>query len=423
MPVDLLKLAPMHRSGHPAGITSVCCAHRTVLRAALRFARNSNSPVLIEATCNQVNHLGGYTGMTPAGFSELVKSIADQEGCPHQSILLGGDHLGPSPWRHLSIETAMAHAEKMVAAYVNAGFSKIHVDTSMATKADPPTLDDATVAERAAQLVTIAETTAAQAGIAPPLYVIGTEVPPPGGADHLLDELTPTTYEAAEKTLRVHRNHFSDRVLDDAFSRVLAIVVQPGVEFGNLNAVAYDRNKARMLVRLLDVEDKIVFEAHSTDYQPGSVLKNLVEDGFAILKVGPELTFALRQAYYGLDHIAGEIFPGYGDRALYHALERVMLAEPKYWNSHYSGGDNERRLLRHYSLSDRIRYYWHFEEVVQAVDTLSRTITGTSIPAALIKQYLPEAADFSDQPLDPEDVLIEYVNVVLKKYHSACRVR
>ena len=100
-----------------------------------------------------------------------------------------------------------------------------------------------------------------------------------------------------------------------------------------------------------------------------------------------------------------------------------MLAEPKYWNSHYSGSDDERRLLRHYSLSDRIRYYWHFEEVVQAVDTLSRTITGTSVPAALMKQYLPEAADFSDQPLDPEDVLIEYINVVIKKYDSACRVR
>jgi D-tagatose 6-phosphate 4-epimerase len=60
----LLDLPKRHAAGDRVGLTSVCSAHPIVVEAALRQGKADDSPVLIEATCNQVNHQGGYTGMT-----------------------------------------------------------------------------------------------------------------------------------------------------------------------------------------------------------------------------------------------------------------------------------------------------------------------------------------------------------------------
>ena len=55
------------------GIPSICSAHPVVIEAAMRHAARLGLPVLIEATCNQVNQDGGYTGMTPDLFVAFVK--------------------------------------------------------------------------------------------------------------------------------------------------------------------------------------------------------------------------------------------------------------------------------------------------------------------------------------------------------------
>lgn len=411
---DLTALAASRREGRPVGITSVCSAHPLVLRSALRNARRHGTTALIEATCNQVNHLGGYTGMGPADFAALVRRIAAEEGLPEARIILGGDHLGPNPWRSEPAEAALEKAEAMVAAYVKAGFFKIHLDASMGCAGEPAALDDETTAARAARLARAAEAHGA------PAYVIGTEVPPPGGADHALSTIEPTAPAAAAKTIAVHREVFSGHGLAAAFNRVIGLVVQPGVEFGNQNVVFYDRSRANGLTRLLEAEPQFVFEAHSTDYQGLEPLRALVEDGFPILKVGPELTFVLREALYALDLIASDLVPSYGDRPLYAAMERLMLADPKDWQSHYHGTEAEMRAQRHYSFSDRIRYYWPRPEAVAAVARLSDTLRGAKIPITLLRQHLPKGERFAEAPLDPDAVLIRAVQESLDTYHAAC---
>ncbi len=421
MPVKLGELAALSRSGRRRGITSVCSAHPLVLRAALRFGKENNSTVLIEATCNQVNHIGGYTGMSPRDFAALVHGIARQENCPMDLIVLGGDHLGPNPWRNMPAETAMIEAEKMVEAYVLAGFRKLHLDASMGCRDEAAALDDEATAKRAAQLAGVAEKAAHKAGGGMPAYVIGTEVPPPGGADHVLSAIEPTSPVAAKKTLAVHRRVFAEAGLSDAFGRAIGLVVQPGVEFGNHNVIAYDRTRATALIRLLDEEPQFVFEAHSTDYQGTLRLRELVEDGFPILKVGPELTFVLREALYGLDLIASEMVEGYEDRALYCAMDGIMLAAPGNWAKHYSGPLHEQKMLRHFSLSDRIRYYWAGARALAATDRLFNALRGQKLPLPLLTQYLPFATQFAGQPCKPEDVVIHAVMRCLSAYHSACR--
>ena len=132
----------------------------------------------------------------------------------------------------------------------------------------------------------------------------------------------------------------------------------------------------------------LVFEAHSTDYQPAAALAALVEDGFAILKVGPGLTFALREALYGLDAIAAELTARPPEESLERAMERVMLENPAHWRSHYPGTPEEQRLQRHFSYSDRIRYYWPDPRAAAAVDRLIDRLGERDIPETLISQYL-----------------------------------
>jgi D-tagatose 6-phosphate 4-epimerase len=417
---DLLSLATNRHAGRVEGITSVCSAHPIVLRAALRFAAGHGSTVLIEATCNQVNHRGGYTGMQPADFAALVHRIAAAEACPPDQIVLGGDHLGPNPWRSQPAEAAMSEAEAMVAAYVAAGFRKLHLDCSMGCAGEPEALDDATTAARAVRLATVAEATAARLALPPPIYIIGTEVPPPGGADHVISAIEPTSPLAARQTLAIHRQIFQAAGQADAFARAIGLVVQPGVEFGNHNVVVYDPPKSAALTALLTEEPQFIFEAHSTDYQGGAALAALVRNGFQILKVGPELTFVLREALYALDLIASDLLTGYGDRPLYQAMEALMLAAPDHWQRHYPGTADAQWVLRHDSLSDRIRYYWTDPRAQMAVDRLMSALQGQHLPLPLIWQHLPGAAQFADQPLDPVGVLIWRVTQTLETYHQAC---
>jgi D-tagatose-1,6-bisphosphate aldolase subunit GatZ/KbaZ len=273
----------------------------------------------------------------------------------------------------------------MVAAYVDAGFRKIHLDCSMGCAGEAAALDDKTTATRAARLAAIAERSAGPLG-ASLVYIIGTEVPPPGGATHEIAELEVTSQDAVRTTLEVHRRAFADVGIAECLKRVIGIVVQPGVEFGNANVVLYRPEKARALSAALGSMPDLVYEAHSTDYQPAAALRSLVDDGFAILKVGPGLTFALREALYGLDAIAAEL-DGNGS-SLGPAIEALMLAQPKHWASHYPGTEAEQRLQRHFSYSDRIRYYWPDPQAMAAVEALMHRLEGRTIPEPLISQYL-----------------------------------
>jgi D-tagatose 6-phosphate 4-epimerase len=230
-----------------------------------------------------------------------------------------------------------------------------------------------------------------------------------------------TAPAAAGRTLAVHREAFAAAEVSAALDRVIGLVVQPGVEFGNANVVIYDPPAARDLSASLDRLPGLVFEAHSTDYQPTEALAALVEDGFAILKVGPGLTFALREALYGLDAIARELRLGYSE-PLPTVMERLMRAEPGNWQSHYPGTPDEQYLQRHFSYSDRIRYYWTHPDAVAAVDRLFGRLGDATIPETLVSQYLgrlyPEVAA-GRLEARPKALCLAAVDLALAPYRIA----
>lgn len=412
----LFAIPESFHKGAPSGITSVCSAHPIVIEAALRLARENGRQVLIEATCNQVNQDGGYTGMTPADFRQFVEGLALKVGIDPSRIIYGGDHLGPNPWKHLPAGQAMAKAEAMIAGFAKAGFTKLHLDTSMGCEGEPVALADELTAERAARLAAVAE--ANKAGDLPPVYIIGTEVPVPGGALEELDHVEVTSPEAVAETYRVHRKAFESAGLAEAFSRVIGLVVQPGVEFGHSDVIPFEPENASNLSASLKLIPGIIFEAHSTDYQTDDALRDLVENGFCILKVGPWLTFALREALYALDGLADVLECRAPSGTLMTRMDEVMMDKPDNWKKYYAGDETELWLQRHFSFSDRIRYYWPAEKAKDAVRELQSRLNGKTFSAPLLSQFLPKIAD-AGTDIDMHQILIAAVQNVLRTYDQA----
>lgn len=421
---DLSGLIARHKQGERVGITSVCSAHPWVIEAAMRFAIERNDLLLVEATSNQVDQEGGYTGMTPQDFHQRLLEQAKTLAFDPARLILGGDHLGPNRWQHLSAEQAMKKADVLVACYVAAGFSKIHLDCSMSCAGDPQPLSDEIVAGRAARLAKVCEQTSQEHfGQRNLVYVIGTEVPVPGGAQESLDELQVTEVAAARATIEAHRQAFASQQLEDIWPRVIGLVVQPGVEFSHDEVVDFIPEKARSLSQFINDYPHMVFEAHSTDYQTPQAYRALVDGHFAILKVGPALTFALREALYALENIERELLPAGQCSNLRACLEQTMVAQPNFWQKYYAGNDRQQHFSRHYSYSDRLRYYWPDKQVQAAVDRLLTNLADEEIPLPLLSQYLPQQyLRVRQQQLanEPQALVRDRITDVLRDYAAAC---
>lgn len=416
----MFQLAADRGLSRCTGFWSCCSANEYVIRAAARSAQRTDTPLLIEATANQVNQFGGYTGMNPATFRDYTVGLLKKEGFPVERLLLGGDHLGPLTWTHLRAEEAMANACDLIASFIEAGYSKIHIDTSMRLADDDPEarLSDETIAVRAALLCRAAEEAYTERkrvclDTQPPVYVIGSEVPIPGGAQEEISELSVTRPEDFRTTVETFRRVFKQRDLDDALSRVAAAVVQPGVEFGDAEVKVYDSAAATELVQMLREYSPLIFEGHSTDYQPRSALRAMVNDGIGILKVGPALTFALREALFALEDIERELpAPPDEPSRFRETLETAMLASPGNWQKHYHGNAAVQHYKRAYSLSDRARYYLTDETVQASIAALLRNIDAAVVPMALMSQYLPIQNDRICNgclKLRAEDLVIDHI--------------
>ncbi len=427
---SILDLIQTHKSGEPVGIFSVCSAHPEVLETVFSTSAREGRALLIESTCNQVNQDGGYMNMPPARFSEMVRRLAKRSGLPPEGLVLGGDHLGPYPWRKQTPETAMDKARRLVSDYVQAGYTKLHLDASMPCAGEAVTnpLAPELIARRTAELCLAGEIAYQKtAGNSPvPVYVIGTEVPPPGGIQDIESGLQVTHPEDCQKTIELTRQEFFRQGLEEAWERVIAVVVHPGVEFGDQVVYPYLPSKAAALSRLIESFDNLVFEAHSTDYQSSAALKHLVRDHFAILKVGPALTFAYREAVFALARIEQEWLGGRSDIQLStipEVLERVMLAEPTSWEGFYRGDLHQVRLSLKFSYSDRCRYYWMHLEVISALERLYQNLSTASIPPTLLSQYLPnQYQQIQDGALSSRltDLVRSKIAEALQPYLAAC---
>jgi D-tagatose-1,6-bisphosphate aldolase subunit GatZ/KbaZ len=202
-----------------------------------------------------------------------------------------------------------------------------------------------------------------------------------------------TSREDIADLLDATKECFIQKGLMSAWERVVAVVVQPGIDFSDMQVARYRPQLAAELVAYhSSLPGIMTYEVHAADYQSETAIGKLVMDHFTIMKVGPCLTNAYREAIYALaqieiDWLKGK--KGYRLSGIRHILESVMKNNPEHWQNYYSGEPLEVAFLRQYSYRDRIRYYWNYPEVETAVKRLLKNLH-RPIPFVLIKQYFPD---------------------------------
>ena len=425
------EMMEQRRKGKKCGIPSYCTANPLLLEIILKRAKLLNTPVLIEATANQVNQYGGYTRMLPKDFYQMIEKMADEIGLPRNLIILGGDHLGPLTWQNLPEKEAMEKSIELVYQYARAGFTKIHLDTSMKVADDPEgLLSTETIARRGAELYKASmkgyeELKAEKPDAMRPVFIIGSEVPIPGGAQESEDSLAVTSPAAFQDTVATYKRIFEESGVGCGWKDVVAVVVQPGVEFGDDQVFLYNHKAAKELCTALKAYPEICFEGHSTDYQSAECLKSMVQDGIAILKVGPALTYGLREALFALSFMERELVPEEKRANFIETLEQVMLAQPGNWQKHYHGDDKQLALARKYSFSDRARYYIGQPEITEAISKLFANLKEYPIPMNMLHQYMPVTyAKVRDGiiNLNPKELALDGVTNFMLDYEYAVTV-
>jgi D-tagatose-1,6-bisphosphate aldolase subunit GatZ/KbaZ len=420
-----------HLTGRRGGLYAVCSARREVLDSAIALARDHGRPLLVEATANQVNQFGGYTGMTPQTFASSLGAMAAAMGFPRENLLLGADHLGPYAWRKEPAATAMAKAAELARRCVEAGFHKLHLDAAFGCSDDPPQgLPLEIAAERTATLCQAAETAAERLPDRRqrPYYVIGAEVPVPGGALENPEDIQVTRPEDVAEFIALAASRFQKAALSGAWEqRLLAVIVQPGVEFGNLSVARYVPAQALALSAFhRNLPGIMTYEIHSTDYQTPESLARMVADHFTLLKVGPCLTHAFREAVFALEQIETERLKSKRDAVpsdLRRVMGQLMLQHPVHWRSHYRGIEEECRRMCLSSRLDRIRYYWGYPEAQAALDRLHRNLA-PSVPAAMVEQYFTDHVSIlssGESALNAAEIIQRRIQTALQPYLSACR--
>lgn len=77
----------------------------------------------------------------------------------------------------------------------------------------------------------------------------------------------------------------------------------------------------------------------------------------------------------------------------------------------------------HFSLSDRIRYYWPHPRIRQSVEKLLANLNTQTLPLGLISQYLPvqfERVTARAIATTPQDLVIDKIQDVLRAYRYGC---
>ena len=398
------------------GIPSYCTGNFFVIQSLLRLYKNNDRPLLLEATANQVNQFGGYTGKTPLEFKQEVLDQARQIGFDEDRLIFGGDHLGPLVWRNSDPIEAMDRAETLVRTFTKAGYQKIHLDTSMqlGDERGEATLPVRTIAERGLRLIKACQEELK--GNSNCVFIIGSEVPFPGG-ETSCDEMMVTHPKDALNTVAVYKEIFErSDVSEEQFNRdIIALVVQPGVEFTKDKIFPYSRENARNLMEI--DKGELVFEGHSTDYQSSEALKNMFEDGVKILKVGPELTYLFRAALERLERFEIEILPSDSWSQFSTALSKAMADNPKYWEGYYSLGQS---YDFEFSYLDRSRYYLTEPKVKAAIETLKLNVNSIDNQAVIIK-FFPELSNEDVVGNLFEKVIDLSMQAVVRKYENAVR--
>ena len=274
-------------------LPSFCTSNIDVIKTILYFCNVKKLPCLIESTSNQVNQHGGYTKKNPKIFVKEILNLKKKIGFNSKNFFLGGDHLGPLPWKHKKKSIAIKNSISLINEYLDQNYCKIHIDTSIRCK-DDKYIDNEKVLNRSNEIL---NNFRIKKKIKKKFLVLGTEVPLAGSGDN--KKLIPTNKKQISTEVLNIKKMFKKIGLKNKF---FGLVIEPGMKYGhstikkpNFTNFADKRN--------ISIKNNFFYEAHSTDYQPNEVLKQLVKNNFKFLKVGPELTYNYSRSLFFMENI------------------------------------------------------------------------------------------------------------------------
>ena len=391
-------------------LPSFCTANMDVLNSIMFFCHLNKLPCLIECTSNQVNQNGGYTRKTPKKFVKEIIKLRKKIKLKKNHLLLGGDHLGPLPWKNISSKAALKNSIKLINSFLNEKFCKIHIDTSIKCK-DDVIFNNEIIFQRTKEIL---ENINIKQKLKDKFLVIGSEVPLSGSGDD--KKITLTNLKQIEEETKKFRKILKRANLKRI--RQFGLVVEPGMKYMHYS-IKKPNFKKFYKKKKLSKKNNFVYEAHSTDYQPDIILKKLVKNNFKFLKVGPELTYNYSRSLFFMQNIEEKLRVK-KESMLKENIINSMKKNKKYWFNYY--GKDKKLFLE--SKLDRMRYYVNEKNVEGAIKILKKNINSLNMKKILFflkKEQKKEFLNFHKKKLTHfENLKMIFISKSLIRYFSAC---
>ena len=394
-------------------LPSFCTSNIEVIKSILFFCHIKKLPCLIECTSNQVNQHGGYTNKTPKMFIKEILSISKKIKFNSKKLFLGGDHLGPLPWKKRSKTVAIKNSISLINDYLDQKFCKIHIDTSIKCKNDEYINSDI-IFERTNEIL---NNDNIKKKIKDKFLVVGTEVPLSGSGDN--ENIIKTSKKQIETEVIKFKKILKKQNLKN---NIFGLVIEPGMKYMH-SSVTKPNFTNFTNKKNISKKNNFVYEAHSTDYQSKKILKQLVKNNFKFLKVGPELTYSYSRSLFFMENIEKNNFK-LKNSNIKKIIFSSMLKNRKYWEGYYEKKTPE--LLLNSKL-DRMRYYFNSKPVVNSIKTLKKNINLLDKKSILYFMDLSEKKEFlnfKNKKLSNFDIIkLIFISKTLKRYFSACAHR
>ena len=395
-------------------LPSFCTGNIDVLNSIMFFCHLQKLPCLIECTSNQVNQTGGYTKKTPKKFIKEIFDLRKKIKLSKNQLFLGGDHLGPLPWKYYNKKIALKNSINLIESFLKEKFCKIHIDTSIRCK-DDNFFNNEIIFKRTKDIL---KNSRIKKRLKDKFLVIGSEVPLSGSGDNKKIILT-NTKQIKNESLKFRQIL---KELNFKNKREFGLVVEPGMKYMHSSIKKPNLKKFKDKTKF-SVKNNFVFEAHSTDYQPLNILKKLSQNNFKFLKVGPELTYNYSRSLFYMQNL--EVRFSFRKKSeITKKLFNTMKNNSKYWKNYYS---NKKSQLLLNSKLDRMRYYLNFKSVVNSINILKKNIN--KIQKKEMKKILEnnikrEYIYYRNKNLTNFETLkLIFISKSLEKYFLACGFR
>jgi D-tagatose-1,6-bisphosphate aldolase subunit GatZ/KbaZ len=421
----LIDIMGVNRGGEKKGIYTVDSQNSTVQEAYLRQALADGSPALFEICADMLDPHGQSGKIIPDDFIANIRQIAVKTGFPRDRIFFGVNDLSPSLWQDEPVVSAMKKTCTFISDLVSLGSNILGIHAGMPLKGDPADklLSQEEIILREVALYQAAESAAAALpDEEKPLYVI--DVHPGQGMTE--DQTNIIHKEDVEIAVDRFAKTAMAAGLPEMKERLLAVRIFLGAGYDSEKIVPFDSSLINELGGCVYGDKPVVLEVQRTDFQPQTVLDQLVDNHFAFMRIGQELTYTMREALFSMAMMENETMigkPGVYLSNFIIELDRAMQSAPRHWQKYYTGNGFEQLIARKYSLYDRSRFYWEDKEVRKTKKRLFDNLIEYPIPLTVMRQFMPrqyERVVAGELENKPDALVMDAVRYALRRYSRAC---